>query len=69
MGDIAPDVTDIQLMDEFKRYFPSVKGAKVSCSVRCVDCCAGLQRLRAVWHCFAGLLTGSQPSACPEALR
>jgi hypothetical protein len=39
VGDIAPDVTDIQLMDEFKRYFPSVKGAKVSAAC-CMSCAA-----------------------------
>ncbi len=30
VGDLAVDVTDQSLQDEFRRFFPSVRGAKVT---------------------------------------
>jgi len=29
VGDLAVDVTDLSLQEEFRKYFPSVRGAKV----------------------------------------
>lgn len=33
VGDLAPEVTDYMLQEHFRQYYPSVRSAKVSCSL------------------------------------